>query len=212
MTLKNKSGKPYKCAHCKFKPAQFLVGLNKVCSIDCAVKLGKKKAAKVEKEKHKALKRKVKQENMSHQHKLTQTAFNRMRVMKEKLWYYERGLIPECISCGKKITTGKKFCCGHYKTVGASKNLRYDRMNTYLQCNYDCNSKKSGNLSGDKHTHGYTKGLLMRFGDIEGQKILDYLESHQSDVKRWTYDDVYNIRINAYKRIRELKTRLEQYE
>ena len=69
-----------------------------------------------------------------------------------------------CISCGTENPT-IVYCGGHYKTAGGHKELALDTLNIHKQCNYYCNSKKSGNISGDKNTHGYIEGLNQRYGE-----------------------------------------------
>lgn len=138
--------------------------------------------------------------NLRWQHPLTQKAFNKMRVLQEKLWYIERGLEPVCISCGK---SNMDFCCGHLSTVGAHAEVRYDSRNTYLQCNKYCNSSLSGNINGNKHTRGYLQGLVDRFGEDEAEEIIQYCKSQP--VKKWNWQEVEEIRENANKEIRRLE-------
>ena len=114
------------------------------------------------------------------QHDLTQTVYNKLRVLQEKKWFADRGLQPTCISCNKE---NMDWCCGHLKSRGAQSNLRYDADNTFLQCNRYCNMGLSGNISGNKNTRGYLVGLLERFGEKESQRILDYCESNTGVVK-----------------------------
>lgn len=128
------------------------------------------------------------------QHSTCKTAFNRSRVLEELYWFKSRFLEPECISCGK---TNMDWCCGHYKTVGASGNLRYDRKNTFLQCNKYCNESLSGNISGNANTRGYTRGLIDRFGLEEGGEIIEYCETNQSKTNKWTCEQVEGIKMES---------------
>jgi hypothetical protein len=120
------------------------------------------------------------------QHEQCKTSFNRLRVQEEFQWFAERGLEPECISCGKQ---NMDWCCGHYKTVGAQSGLRYDRNCTFLQCNRYCNMGLSGNLSGNKTTRGYTQGLADRFGQAEADRIIAYCEAQTAPVK-WDWQEM----------------------
>lgn len=150
-----------------------------------AVKLRKASTAvRNEKKTHRAAKKKFNDSDRPHQLKLTQSAFNKMRVQEELLWFEERGLVPVCISCGKPIG-GDIWCCGHFRTRGASSSLRFDRRNTFLQHNYSCNMKLSGDISGTSKTPGYKVGLINRFGLEAGQAIIDYCESQN---KPHTFD------------------------
>lgn len=217
------SNKKKKCKQCKkFIPVVDGVQLpgGFFCSIDSAVKftsgqgqekkeraLKRVKSAKVKavKDDQKRVKKKLNdlnREDLRWQHPKTQTAFNRMRVLEELKWFKDRGLEPVCISCGK---ANMDFCCGHLKTVGSSSALRYDRMNTRLQCNRYCNMGLSGNINGNKTTRGYLVGLVERFGEDEAAKIIEYCETNQSKVKKWTWQEVEEIRENAFSEIRKLE-------
>jgi hypothetical protein len=126
---------------------------------------------------------KLKRETLSWQESKTQDAFNLMRKAEEILWFQDNNLEITCISCGKP--KGRDiWACGHYKTQGGNSRLRYDRVNTYIQHNARCNSELSGDIEGTKTTHGYKVGLKRRFGDEEGQKIIDYCDANTHPIKR----------------------------
>ena len=151
-------------------------------------------------EETKALKAKVVPNDTAKQHSLTRTVFNKMRVLEEKLWFKLLGKEPECISCGK---TDMDWCCGHFKTVGSSGHLRYDRKNTYLQCNRYCNMGLSGNISGNKTTRGYKQGLIDRFGEVKAQEINDYCEVDR--IKKWDGKELIEMRKQFNAEIRRLE-------
>lgn len=160
--------------------------------------------AKAEKDKKKANSkdaRDLKRKDLDWQHGLTQPVFNRMRVLEEMLWFQDRGLEPECISCGKN---NMDWCCGHHKSRGAKTELRYDRKNTMLQCNWRCNKNLSANIDGDMGTRGYLNGLRERFGQEEGQAIIDYVNRHHPS-KNWAWQDLEEYRAKCSARIRELE-------
>lgn len=150
-----------------------------------------------------AASRDAKRMDLKWQHKLTQKSFNRMRVLEELLWFKQRGLEPECISCGRSLG-GDQWCCGHFKTRGAQSGLRYDPKNTYLQHNHRCNMNLSGDIEGTKTTRGYKQGLKDRFGEQEGQAIIDYCESNTAPVK-WSWEELEKMRTSFNARIRELE-------
>lgn len=78
-----------------------------------------------------------------------------------------------CISCSKP--RGRvQFCGGHYKTAGAHPERALMISNIHGQCNRECNMAKSGNLSGDKNSHGFIAGLTVRYGE----DFLAYLNDH----------------------------------
>lgn len=62
----------------------------------------------------------------------------------------------------------------------------------------------SGNISGTKTTRGYKRGLKDRFGEEEGQKIIDYCESNTAPVK-WSWEELEKKRAKYNARIREIE-------
>ena len=196
-----------KCKSCGKFVREFIVTPKGVfCSFDVAAKWGyanKAKGAKIVQKsadkKHAARKKEFRLNDVPHQHKLTQAVFNKLRVLEEIKWFSDRGLEPECISCGKK---NMDWCCGHFKSRGAQGNLRYDKKNTYLQCNRYCNMALSGNIAGNKTTRGYAAGLFVRFGEAS-KDIIDYCESSTA-VKKWTGEELQEMRKQFNKQIKEL--------
>lgn len=202
-----------RCPHCKKKALQsdmLLRQLKAFCDHDCftewaAANVSKlaKKGRQIERKEFAERKREVKLNDLSHQKKLTQKVFNKMRVLQELDWFYSRGLEPTCISCGNPLGNDQ-WCCGHYKTVGAQSELRFDPKNTYLQHNRRCNQGLSGDIAGTKTTHGYTEGLKIRFGEVEGQKIIDYCNSPH-ELKNYTCEELAAMRAEFNRVIRELE-------
>jgi len=191
------------------------VGLDAYCSPDCGtvIALKRYKAAKVAKEKaakkeHIAQKDAFNKKDLKWQLATTQTVFNRVRKLQEYLWFAVRGIEPYCMSCQK---TKMDWACGHYKTVASQGNLRFDEINTYLQCNMYCNKGLSGNISGNKNTIGYTKGIVSRFGEASGKEIIEYCETN-TQIKRWTCEEVEAIRIDYLAKEKLLKIELAKHE
>jgi len=192
-----------KCRHCKARFEPFN-STQTACSAPCALAIGKKVAEKKAKQKArqaKAERREFNRRDTGWQHKQCQRVFNRMRVLEEFQWFRDRGMEPECISCGK---THMDWCCGHFKTRGAQSGLRYDRNNTFLQCNKRCNEALSGNIEGDKTTRGYKQGLIDRFGQAEADRIMEYCDSRTAPVK-WDWQEMEQWRKDWNQRIRELE-------
>lgn len=135
--------------------------------------------------------------DIQYQHKLTQPIFNKMRKLEELQWFSERCLEPVCISCLKPLGNDQ-WCNGHFKTVGSNGALRYDRKNSYLQHNFHCNMNKSGDIT------GYKEGLVSRFGEIEGNEIIDYCDNHER-VKKYTGQELQKMRKYFSFRIRALE-------
>ncbi|MDB4261373.1 recombination protein NinG [bacterium] len=199
-----------KCKECKgVRSAEVIKRLNPTCgAYKCEVAHSDKVIAKKRKADDKAAdvafakkKKEFKRNDIPNQHKLTQQAFNRMRVLEELKWFSDKGIEPYCISC---LKTHMDWCCGHNKTVGAQGVLRYDPHNTKLQCNRYCNQGLSGNISGNKTTIGYKAGLAHRFGKDEAKWLADYLDM-TTETKKWTADELEAIRFGAKKRIKELE-------
>lgn len=193
-----------KCRICKAKFEPYS-SLQVACSPKCAIQVARqdaeKKAAKAAKQ-ARAERAEFNRRDVGWQHKQCQRVFNRLRVLEEMQWFSERGMEPECISCGK---TRMDWCCGHFKTRGAQSNLRYDRMNTFLQCNKACNESLSGNIEGTKTSRGYKQGLVERFGEAEAQRIIDYCESNTAPVK-WGWQELETLRKQWSQRIRDIES------
>ena len=191
--------------HCKVCAGLYIprASTQQACSPICAIAYSKAKAAKkLDREQSKSdLMRKqiFKANDIRLQLNLTQKVFNKMRKLEEIDWFKSRGLEPECISCAK---TNMDWCCGHFKTVGSQGALRFDRINTYLQCNRYCNMGKSGNINGCKNTRGYLKGLSERFGDGLAGVIIEHCEANT--VKKWTCEELIEMRAGFNKEVKRL--------
>lgn len=174
-----------KCKFCK-KPASQKFGLNYFCDTECAYNharaLQAKKASKESSEQRKRDRERLKQLKRPSEHASeAQELFNKMRRLECLLWFKERGLEPVCISCQRPLGYDV-WACGHYKTRGARKDLAFERLNTHLQHNFQCNKNKSGDIEGQMV--GYT----MIYGAEEAARILADLEVRRNTPKR-TPDD-----------------------
>jgi hypothetical protein len=128
-----------KCKFCK-APATLKIQMANFCSVDCAYQHARKlqdqarkrkeqKAKRLHQEKKKALK--TRQEWL----KEAQAVFNKyIRIRDEK---------EPCISCGRHHQG--QYHAGHYLTVGACPELRFEELNVHKQCS-PCNNHLSGNL------------------------------------------------------------------
>lgn len=127
------------CKICKtrFKPFR---ALQTVCSIQCANEYTKRATIKREQQKksdwNKEKKaRKEKLMSKSDWEQLLQKVFN--------TYIRKRDEGKPCISCG---TTAKvQYDAGHYRSVGAHPELRFNELNVHRQCR-KCNSYWGGNL------------------------------------------------------------------
>lgn len=194
-----------RCKYCKQKFEATFSSLDKFCSTEHAMawlatpegvaasKKAKQRVARSkeleEKKQHTERKRAFQNKDRSWLLSRAQTEFNRMRRLQELKWFKDRGLEPECISCGVKLTK-QNWCCGHFITVGSCANLRFEPKNTYLQCNKRCNQELSGNINGNSHTRGYRQGLRDRFGEEDGNEIINWCKENQHVVKSWTCEEL----------------------
>jgi hypothetical protein len=160
-----------------------------------------KKKAVERKRKNKEL-RIMKNNDRNHQLSLTQDSYNKLIRLRELKWFHDRGLEPYCISCQKELG-GDIWCCGHMISRGHSEYLRYDPKNTYLQHNKRCNQALSGDIE------GYKKGLKIRFGEKEGQEIIDYCEANKDKNYAYSCEELIKMRKAFNKEIRELEKEMD---
>ena len=216
----------YKCCGCKDRfngDLMLTLPVGRFCSKDCAISYANAKQDKqrakqllqqnradtaVRKERKSAVNQ-LQRKTLKWQHKQTQLAFNKMRVLEELLWFASRGLQPTCISCGF-LLGGDQWCCGHFKTRGSQPGLRYDRRNTFLQHNHRCNMRLSGDIEGTKLTRGYKKGLIKRFGENVGQEVIDYCSANTAVVK-WQCDQLEEMRANFNSAARKVSAELNGF-
>lgn len=123
--------------------------LQKVCSPRCALEHGRKKVAKNDEKQRKERKREFMANDVGHQKKVAQKAFN--------AFIRERDKNEGCISCDKPSTWGGQWHAGHFKTVGARSDLRFNEDNCHKQCSV-CNNYDSGNLI------NYKENLIKKIG------------------------------------------------
>lgn len=147
-----------KCPICK-QPATQKFGLKLFCGYEHAAQwakssLDKRKtkekveARKIDRQKLKSLK------TRSECLKDAQVVFNRFIRL--------RDAGNPCISCGRN--SGAKMNAGHYLSVGAHPELRFNEFNTNLQCEH-CNSYKSGNQA------EYRPKLIAKIGLAEVERL-----------------------------------------
>lgn len=207
-----------KCRYCKkeFQPRHSTT--ERECSPQCSynyltkTKQGRKafnsskaKLPAIKKTEARKAKRELDRNTLSWQFKKTQIAFNKMRRLQELKWFQDRNQEPECISCGK---TKMDWCCGHFVTAGSSTNLRFEEKNTFLQCNRYCNMGLSGNRKGNKTTRGYEQGLRDRFGEIEGNEVIDWCETNQHKTRKFTCEELEKMRAEFSAAARKIESEL----
>jgi len=198
-----------KCAHkpCgKRQPADTMIsnGVNSWCDDECRAAHAMAALAKLRAPKIKAEKQALQQSRAE------------LKAFKQRDYSYQFGLTKSmaqglandldrhlpCICCGTP-RRGQLFCGGHYRTGKAHPELALDLLNIHGQANRNCNEGKSGNINGDKHSHGYRQGLIARYG----QWIIDYLESYHPPNRR-TCEQLIELRAEMAADRRRLKVGL----
>lgn len=122
--------------------------------IPCLVSKGKTKREKMWQKEKKELKSGLK--TKSEWLKDLQKIFNTYIRVRDKS--------KPCISCGKMLVN--KFDAGHFFSVGAYPNLRFNEDNVHGQC-VECNQHKHGNIN------EYTINLPERIGQERYDLLLD---------------------------------------
>jgi len=176
-----------KCKNCK-KPASNRFGLHTFCDTECAYQFAiaaKEKAASKKQKEFNAetRRRKVALKSRSDWLKDLQVVFNRFIRL--------RDAGNPCISCGRN--SGAKMNAGHYLSVGSHPELRFNELNTNIQCEH-CNSFKSGNQA------AYRVELIKKIGLAQVEK----LESKHEPLKL-TIDEIKVL-------IAEYKSKIKQLE
>lgn len=182
--------KPRPCAASKcrkkFVPRS---GLQRACSPQCALQFTRERNTKKARKQSRASTRTQKEALKTKPMLLkeSQAAFN--------AFVRTRDAGKPCISCGKHPKadhlTGGSMDCGHYRSVGAAPELRFDEDNAHGQCK-QCNRHRSGNAV------DYRMGLVERIG--KGR--VEQLEGKQ-EIPNWSRDDLRNIRDHYRARARE---------
>jgi len=121
-----------KCVQCKdkFTPQN---NTQVVCSVFCSIQFMKSKKANDWKKEKKVLKEKLM--TKSDYLNICQKVFNTYIRTRDK--------DKNCISCNKKLVG--KYDAGHFFSVGAYPNLRFNENNVFGQCVH-CNRDKHGNV------------------------------------------------------------------
>jgi len=126
--------------------------------------------------------RKLAVQPLSYFHKQAQAAFNE--------FIRTRDAGQPCISCDRN--TGAKMNAGHYRTVGASKETRYDESNCHIQCEH-CNSYLSGNIG------EYKPRLIAKIGRAAFDRLIG-----PHELKKWTREELHELATHYRRKTREL--------
>jgi hypothetical protein len=151
------------------------------CSIACSVDYARALRAKNERKETKQQREKLK--TRRDWLKEAQVAFN--------AYIRERDKDKPCISCGRYHTGS--YDAGHYRSVGAAPELRFNEDNCHRQC-VPCNQHKSGNAV------EYRMRLVERIGVAR----VEFLETEQP-AKKYTIEDAQRIKSTYKAKLKELK-------
>lgn len=106
-------------------------------------------------------------------------------------WVRLRDADLPCVSCGRYHDG--QYHAGHYRTVGANPEIRFEPLNVWKQC-APCNTHLSGNLV------NYRLTLLQRIG----AEKLDWLEGPHP-ARKYTIEEIKAIKADYREKIKELK-------
>lgn len=184
-----KQPKPKKCrvTACRASFVPLRLG-QAVCSPACALIDGPRHAPKARKaladiERKDIKVRKEKLKSRADHLKDTQQAFN--------AWVRARDAALPCVSCGRHHEG--QYHAGHYRTVGANPELRFEPLNAWKQC-APCNNHLSGNLI------NYRISLLQRIGE---EKVAWLEGPHEA--KKYTVEELKAMTAEYRAKTRELK-------
>jgi len=155
------------------------------CSNDHALEFARSKAkrdaGRKQRKEHREERERLK--TLSEHLREAQQAFN--------AYIRERDKDLPCISCGNHHNG--QYHAGHYLSVSARPNLRFDEANVHKQCQ-PCNTHLSGNLI------NYRIKLIEKVGIAEVER----LESDQ-EPKRYRIDDAKRIKSEYKQKLKELR-------
>jgi len=178
-----------RCKICKtkFEPRFFL---QKACfdPVCLAAWSAKDREVKADK-KHKAKKKEFKDNDRKIRLPAAQKAFNAFIRARDSD-------IP-CISCGEArletaVTKGSNFHAGHYKSIGAKAELRFEELNCHKQCAH-CNNFLSGNME------NYRLNLIKKIGLDK----VEWLDKEHSP-KKYTCEELKAIELMYKQKLKEM--------
>jgi hypothetical protein len=168
-----------KCKICKKEFTQFN-SLNKVCSIKCAIELGKLKPAKINYNKvEKAINSERKLKLASHTKKI-----NKVKPIFQK-WIRERDKNLPCISCGVITTYKDEWDGGHFHKAENYTGVIFNEHNVNKQCK-NCNKNLDGNLI------SYRQGLVKKIG-LKAVEELEEL-ANKTRYYKWSDEELQEIK------------------
>jgi len=190
--LKEVKQKTCKACGGKFRPS---LSTQKACSVKCALDLApanhdKARKAIAQRERSEIKVRKEKLKTRADHMREAQALFNEFIRL--------RDAGQPCISCDSlpsdhDLITGSRWDAGHYRSVGACPELRFEPLNVHRQC-VKCNRNLSGNAV------EYRIRLVHRIGADQ----VAFLEGpHQA--RKYTIEDLKAIKAECRAKIKQLK-------
>ncbi|HIO30746.1 recombination protein NinG [Marinobacter salarius] len=183
-----------KCRICKAKFEPYS-SLQVACSPKCALSIAQKGLQKAAERKAKETRQWVREgrkklKSRGDWLKDAQTEFNKFVRLRDRH--------QPCISCGNYpddagLITGSRIDAGHYRSVGACPELRFEELNCHAQC-VKCNQHLSGN------TVEYRIRLIQRLG----HETVEWIEGPH-EPKHYTIDDLQAIAKHYRKAAREFE-------
>lgn len=182
-----------------------------VCSYQCASTVGKEQTRKAREDaqrKERARQREAEKEGRARRRarrdELRPTGYFKAQAQQAFNAYIRaRDADLPCISCGETNPPdlhGGQWDCGHFKTVGANPELRFEERNAHKQC-------KSCNAGAGKYTakeatvaQQYENGLLDRYG----QEYVDWLNGPH-EMTNYRREDFIRIRDKYRAKLKALK-------
>ena len=165
--------------------------MQKVCGVPCANKFVQMENERKEEREWKAYKKKWKEENKS----LNDYA------AEAQVWFNsyirERDKNEPCISCGKFMKSqdvGGTYDCGHFRSIGAAKHMRFHEDNAHKQCK-KCNRDLSGNST------EYRKRLIEKIG-LERVEAVE----NNNEIRKFTRDELREIKKLYKQKCKDLKS------
>lgn len=191
-----KEVKQKSCKACggKFRPS---LSTQKACSVKCALDLAKQPAN--QQVARKAIDQRDRREIKVRKEKLKSRA-DHLREAQAAVNEYVRlrdAHLP-CISCDSMpndsdLMTGSRWDAGHYRSVGACPELRFEPLNIHRQC-VKCNRNLSGNAV------EYRIRLVLRIG---ADKVAWLEGPHPA--RKYTIEEIKTIKAEYRAKTRELK-------
>jgi hypothetical protein len=180
------ANKKRRCSQCKtYKIAADGIDINGsfFCDINCATTKAFNNRDKGRKIKNTANKKELKDNDKSYRAKQAQAAFN--------AYIRLRDIDDPCISC-QRFHAGQ-YHAGHYRSVGAHPELRFEELNNNKQC-APCNNHLSGNIT------DYRINLIKKIG----LEKVEWIEG-KHEPKKYTCKELKEIELKYKQKLKELK-------